>query len=188
MTSSSRDFPDSPVGKESTCSAGDSSSIPGSGRPPGEGIGYPLPLQDSWAPLVAQLENPTAMQETWVRSLGRGDPLEKGKATLSSIWSWRLCTSQWGCKESDMTERLSLSLSPVKKTVGLSESWPKIAPLVPTNTATTALSSEALVSAPKLPPAVCTQISGFQPHCSPPQAPHHPLRYTKQALLPLLGS
>ena len=35
-------FPDSSVGKESTCNAGDSGSIPGSGRSPGEGKGYPL--------------------------------------------------------------------------------------------------------------------------------------------------
>ena len=35
-------FPDSSVGKESTCNAGDSSSIPGLGRPTGEGKGYPL--------------------------------------------------------------------------------------------------------------------------------------------------
>ena len=35
-------FPDSSVGKESACNAGDSGSIPGSGRSPGEGKGYPL--------------------------------------------------------------------------------------------------------------------------------------------------
>ena len=35
-------FPDSPIGKESTCNAGDPSSIPGSGRSAGEGVGYPL--------------------------------------------------------------------------------------------------------------------------------------------------
>ena len=35
-------FPDSSVGKESACNAGDPSSIPGSGRSAGEGIGYPL--------------------------------------------------------------------------------------------------------------------------------------------------
>ena len=35
-------FPDSSVGKESACNAGDPGSIPGSGRSPGEGIGYPL--------------------------------------------------------------------------------------------------------------------------------------------------
>ena len=54
----------SSVGKESACNAGDPSSIPGSGRSPGEGIGYPL--QFSWASLVAQLvKNPPAMRETW---------------------------------------------------------------------------------------------------------------------------
>ena len=37
-------FPDSSVGKESACNAGDSGSIPGSGRSAGEGIGYPLPV------------------------------------------------------------------------------------------------------------------------------------------------
>ena len=35
-------FPDSSVGKGSTCNAGDPGSIPGSGRSAGEGIGYPL--------------------------------------------------------------------------------------------------------------------------------------------------
>ena len=35
-------FPDSSVGKESTCNAGDPGSIPGSGRSAGEGIEYPL--------------------------------------------------------------------------------------------------------------------------------------------------
>ena len=58
-------FPDSSVGKESACNAGDPGLIPGSGRSPGEGIGYPL--QYSWASFVAQLvKNPPEMQETWV--------------------------------------------------------------------------------------------------------------------------
>ena len=58
-------FPDSSVGKESTCNAGDPSSISRSGRSAGEEIGYPL--QYSWASLVAQLvNNMPAMQETWV--------------------------------------------------------------------------------------------------------------------------
>ena len=35
-------FPDSSVGKESACSAGDPGLVPGSGRSAGEGIGYPL--------------------------------------------------------------------------------------------------------------------------------------------------
>ena len=41
--------------------------------------------------LVTQLvKNPPAMQETWVQSLGREDPLEKGEATHSSILAWRI--------------------------------------------------------------------------------------------------
>ena len=82
-------FHDSSVGKEYTCNAGDPSSIPGLGRSPGEGIGYPL--QYSWDSLVAQLvKNPPAMWETWVRSLGWEDPLEKEKATHFSILAWRI--------------------------------------------------------------------------------------------------
>ena len=51
---------------------------------------------------MAQLvKKPLAMRETWVRFLGREDPLEKGKATHSSILAW---TSTWGHKESDTTE------------------------------------------------------------------------------------
>ena len=63
--------------------------IPGLGRSPGEGIGYPL--QYSQASLVAQLvKNLPAELETWVRSLGWEDPLEKGKTTHSSILAWRI--------------------------------------------------------------------------------------------------
>ena len=80
--------PHSSVGKESAYNAGEPGSIPGSGRSPGEGIGYEL--QYSWTSLVAQLiKNPLAMQETWVRTLGWEDPLEKGSATHSSILAWR---------------------------------------------------------------------------------------------------
>ena len=87
-------FPDSSVGKESTCNAGDSGLIPGLGRSPGEGIGYPL--QYSWASLLAQLvKNLPAMRETWVRSLGWEDPLEKGKATHFSILAWRIPWTVW---------------------------------------------------------------------------------------------
>ena len=78
-----RGFPDSSVGKESTCNAGDPGSVPGSGRSAGEGIGYPL--QHSWASLVTQLVRNHPMRETWIQSLGWEDPLEKGKATHSSI-------------------------------------------------------------------------------------------------------
>ena len=44
-----------------------------------------------WASPVAQLvKNPPAVQETWVRSLAWENPLEKGKATYSSILAWRI--------------------------------------------------------------------------------------------------
>ena len=71
-------FPDSSVGQESSCNAGYPGLIPGLGRTPGEGIGYPL--QYSWASLVTQLvKNSAAMGATWVRSLGWDDCLENGK-------------------------------------------------------------------------------------------------------------
>ena len=80
---------DRSVGKESACNAGDPGSIPGLGRSAGEGIDYPL--QYSWASLVAQLVKILpAMPETWVQSVGWEDPLEKGKATHSSILALRI--------------------------------------------------------------------------------------------------
>ena len=58
-------FPDSSVGKESSCNAGDSGLVPGLGRSTGEGIGYPL--QYSWASLVALVvKNLPARQKTQV--------------------------------------------------------------------------------------------------------------------------
>ena len=73
----------------SACNMGDLGSIPGLGRSPKEGIG--CPHQCFWTSLVAQLvRNLPAMWETCVRSLGWEDPLEKGKATHSSILAWRI--------------------------------------------------------------------------------------------------
>ena len=61
-------FPGSSAGNESTCNAEEPGLILGSGKSPGEGIGYPL--QYSWASLVAQMvKNLPAMQETWVRTI-----------------------------------------------------------------------------------------------------------------------
>ena len=63
--------------------------IPGSGRSPGAGRGYPL--QYPWASLVTQLvKNPPAMRETWVPPLGWEDPLEEGMVTHSIILAWRI--------------------------------------------------------------------------------------------------
>ena len=63
------------------------------------------------------VKNPPKMQETQVRSLGQDDPLEKEKATLSSIialripWTERSLVgcSPWGFQESDVTEWLTVS-------------------------------------------------------------------------------
>ena len=63
--------------------------IPELGRSAGEGIGYPF--QYSWASLVAQLvKTLPALWETCFQSLGWEDPLEKGKATHSSILAWNI--------------------------------------------------------------------------------------------------
>ena len=72
--------------------------------------GCVLALMRIWVSRVAQtVKNLPVMLETWVWSLGGEDPLEKGMATHSSILAWRIpCSNQLGCKELDMTERLSL--------------------------------------------------------------------------------
>ena len=64
------------------------------------------------------VKNLPAMQETQVQSLGQEDSLEKRMATHSSILAGEFHGqgslagySPWGCKESDMTEQLTLSLS-----------------------------------------------------------------------------
>ena len=99
-------FPDSSVGKESTCNAGDHGSISGLGRSTEEEIAYPL--QYSWASLMAQLvKNPPAIQETWVWSLGWEDPLEKGKATHSRILAWRILRTVWSLGITKTPTRLS---------------------------------------------------------------------------------
>ena len=78
-------FPGGSEGNESSCNAGEPSSIPGLGRCPREGISYPL--QYSWASLVAQtVKRLPAMQETPVQFLGWEDPLGKGKATSPVSW------------------------------------------------------------------------------------------------------
>ena len=57
----------------------------------GGGRCFDLPFRKNWPSLVVQmLKNLPAMQETWVRSLGREDPLEKGMATHSSTLAWEI--------------------------------------------------------------------------------------------------
>ena len=72
------------------------------------------------------------MRETWVRSLGREDPLEEGMATHSNILAWRVpwteepggLYSPWGHKELDTTEPLRATQTPV---VELRSQWHGIA-------------------------------------------------------------
>ena len=64
--------------------------------------------------MAQMVKNLPTMQETWVQSLSGEDPLEKGMAIHSSILAWRTPWtgySPWGCKGSDMTKQLILSLS-----------------------------------------------------------------------------
>ena len=104
-------FPGSSTDKESTCNAGEPSSIPGFGSSPGEGIYYPL--QYSWASLVAQLvKNLPAMRETWVWSLVGKIPWRMEQLPTPVFWlgDFHGLYSPWCCKELDTTEWLSLSL------------------------------------------------------------------------------
>ena len=79
-------FPDSSVGKESTCNAGNPGSIPKICQ---RRKGYPL--QYSWASLVAQqVKNLLAMQEACVQFLGWEDPLEKERLLTPVFWAWRI--------------------------------------------------------------------------------------------------
>ena len=65
--------------------------------------------ESEWASLVAQeVKNLLAMLETWVRSLGREDPLEKGMATHSSILAWGiLWTEEPGGLQSSRSQRVT---------------------------------------------------------------------------------
>ena len=130
-------FIGSSADKEFACNKGNFSLIPGSipglGGSAGEVIGYPL--QYFWALLVAQLvKNLPAMQETWVRSLdwedssregNLGDPLENTGVAYPLQYSGlenSMDYSSWGCKESDMTEQLSLSyVFVIRDTVRISQ-------------------------------------------------------------------
>ena len=122
LAMSSPGFPSGSAGKESACNEGDLGSIPGLRRSPGEGKGHPR--QYSWASLVAQLvKNPSAIQKTWVQSLGWKDPLEK--ATHSSILAWRIPWTIYpvGSQRVATTEQLSLHMSSPLCSLSLGPRW-----------------------------------------------------------------
>ena len=75
-------FPDSSIGKESASNAGDSGSIPGSGRPPGEGVGFGL------CGSAGKESACNAGDLSSVTGLGRSSG--EGESTHSSILAWRI--------------------------------------------------------------------------------------------------
>ena len=98
-------FPESSVGKASACNAGDPSSIPGSGRSTGEGIGYPL--QYSWALLVAQLvKNPAQHGRTGFHPWFGKIPWRRERlpTPVFQPGEFHGLHRPWAHKESDTTE------------------------------------------------------------------------------------
>ena len=106
-------FPDSSVGKESACNAGNPSSIPGLGRSAGERIGYPL--QYSWASLVAQCRRHGF--SPWVGKI----PWRRERLPTALSWSGEFHTlySPWGPKEANRIERLGHHLNQMVKVLEL---------------------------------------------------------------------
>ena len=82
-------FPDSSVGKESACNAGEPGLIPGLGRSSGEGIGYPLQFLCFPGGSADKESACDAGDLGLIPGLG-SHPLEKGMATHSSILAWRI--------------------------------------------------------------------------------------------------
>ena len=99
-------YPDSSVGKESACNAGDTGSIPGLGRSPGEGIGYRL--QYSWASLgsAGKESARNAGDLSSISELGRSPGEGKGYPLQYSGLENSMSCSQWGHNESDTNEQL----------------------------------------------------------------------------------
>ena len=97
--------------KESICNAGDPGLIPGSGRSPGEGIGYPLPIfwgfpgGSAGKRIHLQFRKPGF--DSWVGKI----PLRREQLPTPVFWPWEFhgLHSPWGCKELDTTEQLSHS-------------------------------------------------------------------------------
>ena len=108
------DFLGSSAGKESSCNAGDPSSIPGSGRSPGEGRNYPL--QYSWAsPGSNGKESACSAGDLGsMPGLGRSSGRRYGNRLQYSYLenphgpTSLAVYSPWGHKELDMTEWLTI--------------------------------------------------------------------------------
>ena len=91
-------LPTSSVGKESTCIAGDAGLIPGSGRSPGEGKGYPL----QYSGLENSMDSPWGRKEsdtTWATFTF----ISLFKRTQPNPFSGKAGRSPWGHEESEMS-------------------------------------------------------------------------------------
>ena len=99
-------FPDSSVGKESTCNAGDPGLIPGSGRSAGEGIGCPLQYcgYSFWGPGFNPWVGKIPWRRKWLPTPVFLPGESHGQRRLAG-------KSPWGHKEADTTEQLTHSLS-----------------------------------------------------------------------------
>ena len=100
-------FPGSSAGKESTCNAGDPGSIPGSGRSPGEGIGYLLQYSWEYSLVDQTVKTLSAMWETWVQSLGWEDGPGEENGNPLQYSAWRIpWTEEPGRLESTGSQRV----------------------------------------------------------------------------------
>ena len=70
---------DGSAGKESTCNAGDTGSIPGPGRPPGEGNGFPL----QWAWEIPWPQEPGMLQSKGSQKVGHNKVMKRERENLS---------------------------------------------------------------------------------------------------------
>ena len=60
--------------------------------------------------MAQMVKNLPAMQETWVQSLGREDPLEKGMATQVSLLAWIIPRTEQPCRPQSMRSQKSCTL------------------------------------------------------------------------------
>ena len=113
-------FPESSVGKESACNAGDPGSIPGSGRSTGEGIGYTLVFLGFPCGSAGKKSASNVGDLGSIPELGRAPGEGKGYPLRYSGLENSTDYSPWGRKESDMTQQLSLSNVKTLRSLGVS--------------------------------------------------------------------
>ena len=121
-------FPCGSAGKESACSAGDLGSIPGLGRSPGEGKGYPLQysgLENSMDSIPVALLLPRALFLSLESRLGfNGSSLLKGIQTIKETWLWSYSTYCF-YSHSTRVDTITWPQSTARKVGKRSLAWPQ---------------------------------------------------------------